>query len=211
VTLDRSGLEDLFWEILRAFEDLALVQYEAHVPALATPAKRALGRHLAERAPGTSHLDSSILASPVRDLLAEARKADETSTLIVQGLILENLAQAIYGAVDENPGVSEGTRQLAAEAGTASATVTEQVPPILSAKFPDGDALFNVFTEQSHDLLTHFDEVGEGVDDLFGEPFSIHFKDIAGAFVAQIIPICTDLGMVRRKVVSHLAGSFMGF
>lgn len=210
MSLDRSGLEDLFWEVLRAFEDLALRQYQSQVPVLATAAKRDLALRLAERVPGTATLDSSEIAGPVRDLLAEAKQPDEVHTLIVQGLILENLAQAIYGTVDQNPKVSEESRQLAAVGHAASMSVTLQVPVLLSAKFPDSDKLFDEFAQRSHEILLRLDALGEGVDHLFGEPFSIHFKDVAGAFVARLIPICNGMGMVRRKVVSHLAGSFMG-
>jgi hypothetical protein len=210
VQLDRSGLEDLFWEILRAFEDLALAQYENHVPAFATSEKRELGRRLAQRAPDMALLDASVLAAPVRRVLAEAGKPDETHTLFVQGLVLENLAQAIYGTVDQNPKVSEASRELAAFARNASTGVTVRLPGLLAAKFPDGEGMFDAFAEYSHEILLRFDDVGEGVDQTFAEPFGLYFKDIAGAFVAQLIPICTGMGMMRRKVVSHLAGSFMG-
>lgn len=209
-SLDRSGLENLFWEILRAFEDLALVQYQSQIPALATAAKLDLIARLAARVPGSQTLEASEVAGPVRDLLAEARQPDAVHTLIVQGLILENLAQAIYGTVDQNPKVSEESRHLAAAAHAASMSVTEQVPTLLAGKFPDSDNLFQEFAQRSHEVLTRLDALGDGVDRLFGEPFSIHFKDIAGAFVARLIPICSGMGMTRRKVVSHLAGAFMG-
>jgi hypothetical protein len=210
MSLDRSGLENLFWEILRAFEDLALRQYESHVPALATRAKRDFVERLALRAPGLQTLEASEIAAPVHDLLAEAEKADEVHTLIVQGLILENLAQAIYGTADQNPMVEEESRHLASLGHAASMSVTEQIPALLPARFEDSERLFQEFAERSHEILTRLDALGEGVDRLFGEVFSIHFKDIAGAFVARLIPICSGMGMVRRKVVSHLAGAFMG-
>lgn len=210
MSVDRSGLENLFWEILRAFEDLALRQYERHVPTLATPAKREFVARLAQRAPDMRTLEASDLAAPVRDLLAEAEQADDVHTLIVQGLILENLAQAIYGTADQNPKVDEQTRHLATIGHNASMSVTEQIPALLPPKFPDSEELFQEFAQRSHEILTRLDALGDGVDRLFGEPFSIHFKDIAGAFVARLIPICSGMGMVRRKVVSHLAGAFMG-
>lgn len=210
VRSDRRGFEDLFWEILREFEDLALVQYQAAVPALATGAKRELVARLRARAPGTACLDASILAGPVRDVLAEARSTDVTRTLCVQGLVLENLAQAIYGAVGENRHVSDESRQLARLALAASESVTVQVPSLLTARFVDGEQLFAQFAEQSHGILTRFDAVGDGVDRTFAEPFGMQFKDIAGAFVARLVPVCTDMGMLRRRVVSHLAASFMG-
>ena len=208
--LDHGGLEDLFWEILRAFEDLALRQYRSQMPALATGAKEDLVNRLAARVPGSDTLEKSELAGPVRDLLAEAKQPDAVHTLIVQGLILENLAQAIYGTVDQNPKVSEESRQLAAIGHAASMGVTLQVPVLLPPMFPDSDKLFEEFAQRSHEILMRLDALGEGVDRLFGEPFSIHFKDVAGAFVARLIPICSGMGMVRRKVVSHLAGAFMG-
>ncbi len=208
--LDRSGLENLFWEILRAFEDLALRQYEKHVPVLATSAKREFIARLARRAPDMHTFDASDIAAPVRDLLAEAEQADEVHTLIVQGLILENLAQAIYGTADQNPKVDAESRHLATVGHAASMSVTEQIPALLPAKFEDSEKLFQEFAQRSHEILTRLDTLGEGVDRLFGEPFSIHFKDVAGAFVARLIPICSGMGMVRRKVVSHLAGAFMG-
>ena len=62
MSVDRSGLENLFWEILRAFEDLALRQYERHVPTLATPAKREFVARLAQRAPDMRTLEASDLA-----------------------------------------------------------------------------------------------------------------------------------------------------
>jgi hypothetical protein len=31
-----------------------------------------------------------------------------------------------------------------------------------------------------------------------------------GDFVADLVPVCTGLGMDRRKVLSHLAGALMG-
>jgi hypothetical protein len=210
VQLDRSGLEELFWEILRAFEDLAVIQYENQVPPLATAAKRDLVERLEKRAPGATRLNDSVLAAPVRDVLSDARKADATHTLIVQGLVLENLGQAIYSAVDDNPQVSEASRRLALFARAASDSVTVQVPGLLAQKFADGEHLFNAFAEHSHEILMRFDAVGGGVDSTFAEPFGLHFKDIAGTFVARLIPACTAMGMARRKVVSHLAGSFMG-
>jgi hypothetical protein len=210
MSLDRRGLENLFWEILRAFEDLALHQYESQVPTLATRAKRDFVERLTLRAPGLRTLEASEVAEPVRDLLAEAEKADEVHTLIVQGLILENLAQAIYGTADQNPMVDEESRYLAMMGHAASMSVTGQIPALLATRFTDSEQLFQDFAERSHEILTRLDALGDGVDRLFGEPFSIHFKDIAGAFVARLIPICSGMGMVRRKVVTHLAGAFMG-
>jgi hypothetical protein len=210
MSLDRSGLENLYWEILRAFEDLALQQYQSQVPVLATAAKRDLVERLTLRAPDTVALEASEIAGPVRELLAEARQPDEIHTLVVQGLILENLAQAIYGTVDQNPKVSEESRHLAAVGHAASMSVTEQIPTLLTGKFADSDKLFDEFAQRSHEILLRLDTLGDGVDRLFGDSFSLHFKDIAGAFVARLIPICSGMGMVRRKVVSHLAGAFMG-
>lgn len=210
MSADRSQLEDVFWQIMRGFEVLALRQYERHVPPIATAAKRALVGRLVERAPDDTALEASELAAPVRALLAGAAGADDLHTLIVQGLVLEHLGEAIYAAVDHNGNVTQSTRALATLARTASRSVAERVPALLSARCSDGERVFAAFAEASHDVLLGLDPVGEGVDRVFGEPFALHFKDIAGDFVARLIPVCTTLGMTRRKVVSHLAGSFMG-
>ncbi len=74
----------------------------------------------------------------------------------------------------------------------------------------NGDDLFATFADVSGDVLSRMDAVGEEIDRVFGAPFGLQFKDIVGEFVAKMIPVCSDLGMSRRKVVSHLAGSFMG-
>jgi hypothetical protein len=203
MSLDRNGLENLFWEILRAFEDLALQQYERYLPVFATTAKREFVGQLAARAPHMRTLEASEIAAPVAALLAEAKQPDELHTLIVQGLILENLAQAIYSTVDQNPKVDEKTRHLATVGHAASMSVTEQLPVLLPPKFADSEELFQEFAQRSHEILTRLDALGDGVDRLFGDLSSLRISPQVRR------PSDSDLqryGMVRRKVVSHLAG-----
>lgn len=206
-----QALEGLFWEIMRRFEDVALQQYRRHVPPLATAAKIDLIERLAGVAPGRAVLDQSDLAAPLGRLLSVAAKDDADATLVVQGLVLEQLGQAIYAAVSANPNVSTEGRDLAALAGQASASVTQQVPGLLTASIADADGRFAVFTEASHDLLMELDGLGDGIDRTFGAAFDLRFRDIAGELVARAVPVCTSLGMQRRQVVSHLAGALMGF
>jgi hypothetical protein len=205
----QRGLEDLFWAILRNFESLALRQYEGFAAPLATPAKREFVQRLVERAPGDGVLGSSPLGAPVRDLVAVATNEDGMATLLLQGLLLERMGQAIYGSVTRNERVSVESRALAASAIEASKSVCAIVPDQLGAA-GDGERLFAAFADASGEVLSRMDALGEEIDRVFGEPFGLQFRDIVGEFVASMIPVCTTLGMSRRKVVSHLAGSFMG-
>lgn len=211
MAVDHSALELLFWQIMRRFEGVALEQYHRHVPALATPDKIAIVARLADICVGDDALEASDLAAPLQRLLAAALGDGSLPTLVVQGLVLEQLGQAIYGAVASNTNVSPLGREVAALAAAASRTVTEQVPDLLTTAVPDADDRFEVFAETSHDLLLELDGLGGGIDRTFGPTFQLQFKDIAGEFVARAVPVCTTLGMKRRQVVSHLAGALMGF
>lgn len=211
MTPTQPELEDLFWAILRRFEVVALRQYDAHAALLATSAKRELVSRLVERVPQDDALEASSLGVPVRGLIDTAANDDVGTTLLVQGLLLEHLGQAIYASVTDNRHVSTESRTLAASAVAASTTVTTQVPDRIRDSIGEGEALFARFAEATSDVLAGLDALGEGVDETFGTPFALQFRDIVGEFVASVIPVCTGLGMNRRKVVSHLAGAFMGF
>lgn len=208
---DHSALEVLFWQIMRRFEHVAVEQYRRHVPALATAEKSALVGTLDDIGAGDDALAASELAAPLQRLLGAALGDGPVPTLVVQGLVLEQLGQAIYGAVSTNANVSARGREVAAAASAASRSVTEQVPGLFTAAVPADDERFPVFAETSHDLLLELDGLGGGIDRTFGPAFQLQFKDIAGEFVARAVPVCTTLGMKRRQVVSHLAGALMGF
>src|ERR1700756_3749354 len=110
-TPDRDEL--LMWRILGKLEALALRKYEAALPQLAIPEKKALVLQLLQKAPDDAELAASPLGQPIQDLLQAADREDQTAILIVQGMVLERLGQIIYKALSAQQTVSQATRSLA--------------------------------------------------------------------------------------------------
>jgi predicted regulator of Ras-like GTPase activity (Roadblock/LC7/MglB family) len=203
--------ERLFWTLMRTFETLAVERYAAHAPALLGAAKRRFVDGLDAVGVEPALLAASPLAAPVDALLASAQSPDELSTLLVQGLVLEFLAQAIYRLVQgSSRPVSATSRRLAAEGLTASAAVTAAAAERIPERIGRGDVLYAAFAGTSHDVLSMLDTLADPVDRVFGERFGLGFAEVMGEFTADLIGACTDLGMQRRKVVAHLAGAAMG-
>jgi hypothetical protein len=203
--------EGQFWTLMRRFEVLALERYVAYVPDLATTEKRAFVDTVqALDVPGGMP-NSPDLARASDALFAAAGRPDAVATLVVQGVILERLGQAIYGIVaTREQTVGEATRVLARTGRAASASVTTLVPAHLAARVGSGDDLWAAFAGASHDVLAAVDGVAEPVDRAFGERFGLRFADVMGEFTADLVGVCTELGMPRRKVVAHLASAAMG-
>lgn len=203
--------ERLFWALMRRFEALALDRYLTHVPDLATAEKRAFVGTMDGLAAAAPALAASPLAEPTEALLGTAASPDAGTTLIVQGLILERLGQAIYGIVAETERTVGDVSRAHATAGRgASESVTALVPPRLVAGAGDPGALWTAFAAASHDLFAALDGLADPVDRVFGARFGLRFADVMGEFTADLIGACTALGMPRRKVVAHLAGAAMG-
>ena len=202
--------ERLLWALMRRFERLALDRYERNVPRLATPEKLRFVESIDRMGPDDTRLAASPFAAPVEALLARARSADEIETLVVQGLVLEHLGQAIYRIVERTERVGVESRALAADGLAASSTVTTGAAARLSATVGTGDPLYAVFVAASHDVLGLLDALADPVDRVFGENYGLRFADVMGEFSADLITACTSLGMPRRKVVAHLAGACMG-
>jgi hypothetical protein len=210
-----SGLTDpgerLFWTLMRKFETLAVDRYAVHAPALLSESKRRFVAQLAAAGVDEARLAESPLASPVGALLARAQSPDEPTTLVVQGLVLEHLGQAIYRIVHgTSRTVSDASRHLARDGMAASEAVTAAAATRLPACVGSGDALYAAFVGASHDVLGSLDGLADPVDRVFGERFGLGFADVMGEFTADLIGACTTLGMQRRKVVAHLAGAAMG-
>jgi uncharacterized protein YfiM (DUF2279 family) len=147
----------------------------------------------------------------VATLLACAQSGDESATLVVQGLVLEHLAQAIYRIVRDTPrDVSADSRRLAAEGLAASEAVWAAAARRLPECVGSGEAAYAAFVGASHDVLAALDGLADPVDRVFGERFGLAFADVMGEFTADLVGACTGLGMQRRKVVAHLAGAAMG-
>ena len=73
-----------------------------------------------------------------------------------------------------------------------------------------GEQLFQTFATVSRPVIMHLDALGERMDSHFNERFGVTFADLMGEFVAELVPICVELGVERRKIVGHLTGVLMG-
>jgi hypothetical protein len=195
---------------MHKFERLALERYTAHAPALATLEKRRFVARLDALETDEAPLAASVLAAPVEELLARARGTDAVSVLIVQGLVLEHLGQAIYRVAKDTERASPGSRALAADGQAASVSVTAEAAAEIAERVGTDERLYPVFVEASEEALAALDALADPVDEVFGERFGLRFADVLGEFAAGLITACTALGMQRRKVVAHLAGACMG-
>ena len=205
--------ELLLWALMTRFERLALDRYAALSPALAEAgdgAKRAWVARLDALPTDPAALAASPLAPPVDALLARAQSTDETALLLVQGLVLEHLGQAIYRIAQGTDRASAATRALASEGLAASRHVTAAAGRRTADVVGSGEDLYRTFTDRTHDVLGTLDALADPVDAVFGERFGLRFADVMGEFVADLIAAGTALGMQRRKIVAHLAGACMG-
>jgi len=203
--------ELLLWALMLEFERLALERYAAVAPGLATIEKRRFVERLEGLGVDREALVASELWPPVEKLLACARKSsDEVSALLVQGLVLEHLGQAIYRIAESVDRASPATRALAAAGRVADASVAAAASVRIPERVGRDEQLYVVFADVSYEVLGTLDALGEPVDRVFGQRFGLRFADILGEFTADLIGAGTALGMQRRKVVAHLAGACMG-
>lgn len=196
--------------MVRNFEELALERYEQSAPELASPQKRQFVRDLNELAPDNAPLHRSELNDSVQELLFLAKGKGRKETLILQGLILERLGEAIYEAVSQSANLSPATQELAARGQALSARILESAPALISQELGTGEALFNDFVATSKSVLGHLDALGEGIDTIFSDRFEMKFSDVMGKFGSDLIQTCMGLGFNRRKLICHMTGAWMG-
>jgi hypothetical protein len=203
--------EVLLWTIMRTFEAQAAAQYHAHAPELA-PLKEGVGPTLCHLAGTDLQLEESVLGPSMKELVGSAGEAqDEEAVLVAQGLVLERVRQVVYGTIARVTTISEHSRSTARALERVSAETAARVHALFAAACVRiGRPPFSLFAEASDDVLHKLDAVGEGVDEVFGERFGLRFADVVGDFIADLVPVCVELGMDRRKVMSHLAGALMG-
>lgn len=206
----RDPQERLFWTLMRRFETRGLEHYRAQLPALATAEKEDYVAEVARLGADHELPAESGLAEPIERLLRTAENSDPASTLIIQGLTLEHLGQAIYRLASGSPAVSAESKRLVLRGYAASESVTARVPAEIAARIGTGETLYAAFARLSHDVLGALDSVGEPVDRVFGERFRLRFADVISEFAADLIGVSVALGMQRRKVVAQLAGACMG-
>jgi len=202
--------ELILWALMEKFERLAIDRYARFAPRLATDEKRRFCARLDALVVDPEPLATSELAGPVEELLARARSADEIATLIVQGLVLENLGQAIYRVAAHTERASAVSRDVAEEGRAACASVTVVAAARIAELVGTHERLYASFADGSYDVLGALDALAEPVDLVFGERYGLRFADVLGEFAADLITTCTALGLQRRKVVAHLAGACMG-
>lgn len=200
--------ERIVLALLRAFEGLAARKYEEHAPDLLVPDKAPVLASLAALSPDDAVLATSALGGPAAALL-EAADGDRERTLLVQGLILEQLAQLIYERVGETEGVSAAVRELGASGAAASRAVLERSPDVIAAELGEGPALFEAFTRATGQVLSRLDALGEAVDHELGAAFGLSFADVMGDLTAELLPTCIGLGMERRPLMMYLTSCLM--
>lgn len=208
VELDHNEL--LLWSVLLSFESLALRQYAAYATVLVTPEKRALVQSLNSQVPSAEALEETDLATPLKDVVLQATGASYVQTLIVQGLLLESVGHAFYQMLSANESISAATRALTGAGLKASESVTSKIPKLLSEEVGDRQELFQAFMTASKPVLKSLVGLGDGLDKHFSEQFGITFADLMGEFASDLISLCVQLGMERRKIVCYLTAALMG-
>jgi hypothetical protein len=210
VTLELDRSEALLWTILAQFESLAVAQYGASVPALLTPEKARVFDLLRTRVAGSDDLTGSRLEFPIAALLASVTSTDPAHVLIAQGLFLEFIGQAIYDRFGGNDLTSTTTRELCECGSRASARARDIVPSLLRAQIGSGDVLLQAIMTASAPMLRLLDDLGEGIDAYFFDRFGVSFADLMGDVAAELIAVCADLDIDRRKFVAFLTSALMG-
>jgi hypothetical protein len=206
--LDRS--EALLWSILSRFESLAVEQYSVTEPALLTPEKTLLIDLLRTRVQSDDELNGTQLEAPIAALLRSVTSRDRARVLIGQGLFLELIGEAIYATFGQNDATSEPTRELCGRGSAASGRARALVPELLRTQIGTGDVLLQAIMTQAAPLLRSLDDLGEGIDATFLDRFGVSFADLMGDVAAELIAICLDLDVDRRKFVAFLTSALMG-
>jgi hypothetical protein len=203
-------LEQLFWSLMGTFERQAIAQYDQIFADPAIEVKRQCLALLEAWVPPGSNLARGDLQSTAVALAnGTAAVTDPVDVLVIQGLVLERVRSSVYRAVAASSEVSERARELARNSAAASAAISAQCTSRFEAQVPAAER-FARFVTASDDLLHRLDAFGEQVDSTFGAQFSLRFADVVGDFTADLLPVCSGLGMERRKVLGHLANAMMG-
>jgi hypothetical protein len=207
--LDRS--EALLWSILCRFENLAVNQYAATVPALLTPEKEAVVALLRTRVDDAAdELTGTQLDAPIGALLRNVTSANAAHVLIAQGLFLECIGEAIYRTFGENAATSKTTRELCERGAAASARARAIVPGLVRQEIGTGDELLQAIVNAAGPMLASLDDLGEGIDAYYLDRFGVSFADLMGDVAAELIAVCIDLDIDRRKFVAFLTSALMG-
>ena len=211
-----KDLECLLLTSIYQFENLALGLYQKYVPELNVEGKKHLVQLLSKHI-NLELLNQSSLGSPLNELLQVAKGENALKVLVQQGLILEPLGQAIYKILgdktynEEKAVISPQSYEILTLGLKVSRKITEEIPRVFkNVMLNTSESIFEIFTENSSDLLSKLEDLSEAIDEIFGEPFGLQFSDLVGEFTSEILPLCMELNMNRRKLVCHLTSAFMG-
>lgn len=202
-----TSRERQLWTMMRAVEAKAATLYQRHASELATEAKQSVLSSLEKLGAPLQELEGTQLIEPLTNLLG-AFGDSKSFALFVNGLVLEQLAATIYGRIADNAAISPEGRVLARHAEKVSIATRDVAASCIASSVAVAD-VFDTFASETSEVLTRLDGLGEVIDARLGEAFDIRFADVLGDLTSELLPICIDLGMVRRKLIMHLTSAFM--
>jgi hypothetical protein len=193
--------------MMRAVEAKAAALYQERAPELATPDKQAVLAALETLGGPMQELQGTPLLDPLTKLL-DAFGDTRSFALFVNGLVLEQLGAALYGRLADNEAISPEGRALARHAEQVSIATRDTAAQSITSSVA-APQVFDVFASETGEVLKRLDAFGEVLDATLGETFDIRFADVLGDLTSELLPICIELGMVRRKLIMHLTSAFM--
>lgn len=194
---------------MRQLEDLAVRQYKKYIPELDPVKKQRFLRNIESKFPSQENSSSERLSSAIGQLVQTATKNSRLDTLLLQGLSLELLGQAIYKAIINTASLSEDSRQLAEEADGASQEILDQVLSILRKDGLVGDSLFKSFISATQDVFGQLDSMGSLIDQTFSGQSQLTFDEVLADAVTELLKHGTELGMDRKKLLRQLTSALM--
>lgn len=206
-TAEQSSRERQLWTVMRAVEAKTATLYQRHAVELATADKQAVLASLERLGSPLQELQGTPLLDPLTNLLGVFGDT-QSFALFVNGLVLEQLGATIYGRVADNGAISPEGRALARHAETVSIATRDAAAGCIASSVAAAE-VFDTFASETGEVLKLLDGLGEVVDASLGEAFDIRFADVLGDLTSELLPICIDLGMARRKLIVHLTSAFM--
>lgn len=204
---EQASREQQLWTMMRAVEAKAAALYQRHASELATQDKQAVLGTLEKLGAPMQELQGTPLFDPLSKLLSVFGDT-KSFTLFVNGLVLEQLGATIYGRIADNAAISPEGRAFARHAEKVSIATRDTAARSIASSVT-GAHVFDTFASETGEVLTRLDGLGEVIDASLGEAFDIRFADVLGDLTSELLPICIELGMVRRKLIMHLTSAFM--
>jgi hypothetical protein len=160
--------------------------------------------------PQRADLAGTPLEIPIAALMRSVTSGEATRVIVAQGLFLELIGEAIYRGFAENAATSGPTRELCERGLAASGRARELIGGVLRSAIGTGEVLLQTIVDESAPLLRSLDDLGEGIDAAFFDRYGVSFADLMGDVAAELIAVCIDLDVDRRKLVAFLTCALMG-